>query len=409
MGDCRQPRQRRYLSEDDEAHDHQQEDHGNNRQQQNAGLMAESGWTEFFIHFTGGALGGTAGTAITCPLEVVKTRLQSSHGHEMRRQVQLERMQRWTSSTTSSTSTATTAASSSTATASRFALCRRLLHQSVIFRSFHSVWREGRLRALYKGLGPNLVGVAPSKAVYFGCYSCMKRFLNDHPEWIQSNSHSVHMLSAGSAALVTATAINPIWLVKTRLQLSPVHVRAFECARRIRREEGILSFWRGVTGSYIGTTETMLQFMIYEYLRDKIQDPSVTFIGKQDGQNIWQFMVAGGTAKLVAGFTCYPHEVIRTRLREEGSTNRLRDILRHILLKEGWQTLWHGVLLQLIRSVPNTAFTIGTYELVVYSLHWALLTRNNSNNGISSATTNIKTPPPAAEGGGGRADDAKSN
>ncbi|KAL3091189.1 hypothetical protein niasHT_028431 [Heterodera trifolii] len=48
--------------------------------------------------------------------------------------------------------------------------------------------------------GPN--GGAPKLvklAVYFGCYSCMKRFLNDHPEWIQSNSHSVHMFSAGSA------------------------------------------------------------------------------------------------------------------------------------------------------------------------------------------------------------------
>ncbi|KAL3080657.1 hypothetical protein niasHS_013001 [Heterodera schachtii] len=86
-------------------------------------------------------------------------------------------------------------------------------------------------------------------------------------------------------------------------------------------------------------------------------------------------------------------EVIRTRLREEGSTNRLRDILRHILRLEGWQTLWHGVLLQLVRSVPNTAFTIGTYELVVYSLHWALLTRNSSN---SATTTTLKTQPPAA-------------
>ncbi|VDN86492.1 unnamed protein product, partial [Brugia pahangi] len=33
---------------------------------------------EAFVHFLGGALGGTAGTAITCPLEVVKTRLQSA-------------------------------------------------------------------------------------------------------------------------------------------------------------------------------------------------------------------------------------------------------------------------------------------------------------------------------------------
>ncbi|KAL3114730.1 hypothetical protein niasHT_017828 [Heterodera trifolii] len=209
----------------------------------------DGGWSEFFIHFTGGALGGIVGTSFTYPLEVVKTRLQSSHGHELRRQVQLERMQRWTSSTSSTSSATTnTAASNSTATASRFALCRRLLHQSVIFRSFHSVWREGRLRALFKGFGPTLASMAPANAVFFGCYSSMKRFLNDHPEWIQSNSHSVHMLSAASAVFVTATALNPILLVKTRLQLSPVRMGAFECARRIRREEGILTFWRGVTG-----------------------------------------------------------------------------------------------------------------------------------------------------------------
>jgi hypothetical protein len=36
---------------------------------------------EALIHFIGGAVGGTAGTALTCPLEVIKTRLQSSkHG-----------------------------------------------------------------------------------------------------------------------------------------------------------------------------------------------------------------------------------------------------------------------------------------------------------------------------------------
>ncbi|KAL3092815.1 hypothetical protein niasHS_005239 [Heterodera schachtii] len=388
MTDSKCPRQMHFLSEAD----------GQNIGGKNGGdgLVAQSGgWSEFFIHFTGGALGGIVGTSFTYPLEVVKTRLQSSHGHEMRRQVQLERLQRWTSSTSSATTT--TAASNSTVTASRFALCRRLLHQSVIFRSFHSVWREGRLRALFKGFGPTLASMAPANAVFFGCYSSMKRFLNDHPEWVQSNSHSVHMLSAASAVFVTATALNPILLVKTRLQLSPVRVRAFECARRILREEGILTFWRGVTGSYLGSTETMLQFMIYEFLRDKIQHSSVTSIGKQqqDAPNFWQFMVAAATAKLVAGFTCYPHEVIRTRLREEGSTNRLRDILRHIWRHEGWQTLWHGVLLQLIRSVPNTALTIGTYELVVYSLHWALL------------ATTIKTPPPAVRGG--RADDAKSN
>lgn len=34
---------------------------------------------EAFIHFLGGALGGTAGTAITCPLEVYFTSLHSTN------------------------------------------------------------------------------------------------------------------------------------------------------------------------------------------------------------------------------------------------------------------------------------------------------------------------------------------
>lgn len=33
-------------------------------------------------------------------------------------------------------------------------------------------------RALFKGLGPNIVGVAPSRAIYFCAYSQSKSFLN---------------------------------------------------------------------------------------------------------------------------------------------------------------------------------------------------------------------------------------
>lgn len=33
-------------------------------------------------------------------------------------------------------------------------------------------------RALFKGLGPNLVGVAPSRAIYFCTYSQTKNTLN---------------------------------------------------------------------------------------------------------------------------------------------------------------------------------------------------------------------------------------
>lgn len=49
---------------------------------------------------------------------------------------------------------------------------------SIFIISRHIIHTEGP-RALFKGLGPNLVGVAPSRAIYFGTYAQSKRGLNN--------------------------------------------------------------------------------------------------------------------------------------------------------------------------------------------------------------------------------------
>ena len=54
------------------------------------------------------------------------------------------------------------------------------------------------MRALFRGLGPNLVGVAPSRAIYFGMYATAKTTLNKSG-LIQSDSKLVHMAAACSA------------------------------------------------------------------------------------------------------------------------------------------------------------------------------------------------------------------
>ncbi|RCN38118.1 hypothetical protein ANCCAN_15956 [Ancylostoma caninum] len=67
-----------------------------------------------------------------------------------------------------------------------------------IIRYFSHIIKNEGFGALYKGLLPNLVGVAPSKAVYFYSYSTSKRFWNDSEIFVP-NSAIVHMVSAGSA------------------------------------------------------------------------------------------------------------------------------------------------------------------------------------------------------------------
>ncbi|VDM81583.1 unnamed protein product [Strongylus vulgaris] len=132
---------------------------------------------EAVIHFIGGAAGGTAGTCLTCPLEVVKTRMQSSEG-------------------INPVGPSTSQGGELGRNGMSFDVSRFVQSQAQESRR-HIIKNEG-FGALYKGLLPNLVGVAPSKAVYFYSYSSSKRLWNESDIFVP-NSAIVHMVSAGSA------------------------------------------------------------------------------------------------------------------------------------------------------------------------------------------------------------------
>jgi solute carrier family 25 protein 33/36 len=358
---------------------------------------------EALIHFIGGAVGGTAGTALTCPLEVVKTRLQSSkHGFSSTSSSSLNPPSGKPS--TSQTNFSNKASPKITiSNGPKFSsllnygfqraflhtsskkvnngypqfceLQRAFLHtsskqsawlrQPMLVKHFMNIITTEGISSLYKGLLPNLVGVAPSKAVYFYTYSSSKRFCNQLDIFVP-NTAIVHMLSAGFAGFITATVINPVWLVKTRLQLhhGPLSIR--ECIKRIYQREGFKGYYKGVTASYMGISETIIQFVLYEYLRAFIDDYHYV----NENKKFLNFMVAGGCAKFIACIIAYPHEVVRTRLREEGSNSKGFFKTLKALYREGRvPALYRGLSVQLLRSVPNTAITMGAYETVVYFLH----------------------------------------
>lgn len=60
-------------------------------------------------------------------------------------------------------------------------------------------------------------------------------------------------------------------------------------------------------------------------------------------------------------------EVVRTRLREEGTKyQRLGQTMVLIWKEEEWSAFYRGLGVHLIRTIPNTAIMMSIYELVVY-------------------------------------------
>ncbi|KAL8198349.1 UNVERIFIED_CONTAM: hypothetical protein K2H54_006235 [Gekko kuhli] len=307
----------------------------------------------FYFSRMYGWCGGTVGAIFTCPLEVIKTRLQSSKlafRAVYYPQVQL-------------------------GTISGAGVVRPTSVSPGLLQVLKSILEKEGPRSLFRGLGPNLVGVAPSRAVYFACYSKAKELFNNV---FVPNSNVVHVCAAGSAAFITNSLMNPIWMVKTRMQLER-RVRGskqrntLQCASYVYQTEGVRGFYRGLTASYAGISETIICFAIYEKLKKHVNNfrlsPSPSGGSERKSTNFFGLMAAAAISKGCASCIAYPHEVIRTRLREEGTKYKtFVQTARLVAREEGYLAFYRGLFAQLMRQIPNTAIVLSTYELIVYLL-----------------------------------------
>ena len=142
----------------------------------------------------------TAAT-LTSPLDVLKTRLQSDFYQTQLRELKA-------SSPLPPRSTLTSIPRSA------------YIHLKETVQILGSIYQHEGFRALFRGLGANLIGVVPARSINFYVYGNGKRILNErfNPEG-RENPWSIHLVAAATAGILTGTATNPIWLVKTRLQL----------------------------------------------------------------------------------------------------------------------------------------------------------------------------------------------
>ncbi|XP_025833544.1 mitochondrial carrier protein Rim2 isoform X2 [Agrilus planipennis] len=325
--------------------------------------------TDGFIHLFAGGVAGTVGAIVTCPLEVVKTRLQSSrHGFDMHQLplIAQDPLQQSTTCRTLNTDNQrrygpTRPGPSSPPPTMSLVQCLRYI-----------ITHEGPM-ALFKGLGPNLVGVAPSRAIYFCTYSKAKQLWNNV---LPPDTPVVHIFSAFCAGFMSSSLTNPIWFVKTRLQLDlnkNGQMTVKECVRRIYTKSGILGFYKGITASYMGISETIVHFVIYEAVKARLVEYRLNNPQKYKETKSWrdfvEFMIAGGMSKTIASCIAYPHEVARTRLREEGNRyTGFWQTLGLVAKEEGIRGVYRGLGIQLLRQIPNTAIMMATYEAVVYIL-----------------------------------------
>ncbi|EXJ77682.1 hypothetical protein A1O3_09911 [Capronia epimyces CBS 606.96] len=307
-----------------------------------------------------GAGAGFASGIITCPLDVIKTKLQAQGG---------------------------------------FVSKKSMSHTNHLYKGIvgttRVIWREEGIRGMYRGLGPMLLGYLPTWAVYLTVYEKTREFYYDRcGSWWVARCYS--SLTAGACSTILT---NPIWVIKTRLMSqstkaasdgmrAPWHYTStLDAARKMYQTEGILSFYSGLTPALLGLTHVAVQFPLYEYFKMKFTGFGMGEHPAEDsGANWIGISAATFLSKICASTATYPHEVLRTRLQTQQRTSgistsdgmavkaRYSGILhmcKVILQEEGWRAFYAGIGTNLIRAVPAAMTTMLTYEWLQKFIHRA--------------------------------------
>ncbi|CAF0850877.1 unnamed protein product [Brachionus calyciflorus] len=345
-----------------------------------------------FIHLVAGGLAGTTGAILTCPLEVIKTRLQANQNPQnsvgITRRVFnahlspihlsfpahkcsaitntstiLFRTSHGTSSHLFPNDLAFTSRITNTFDKSSQTNINKNRIGKTILSSLKSIVENEGYRGLFKGLGPTVIGVAPYRAIYFFTYANSKSLLGNR---IGEGSSLLHVASAFAAGFSAVTITNPIWFIKTRMQVDQSRrgQSAFEVINKILKEKGPLGFYKGISASYFGVCESALYFVVYE----KLKSISTNYNqNTSDSICLTAYFTSAGFSKTLAALICYPHEVARTRLRLEGSKyTGFFQTLGLVVREESFRGLYKGMGTHLIRQIPNTAIVMTTYELIVH-------------------------------------------
>ena len=324
-----------------------------------------------WVHFVAGGIGGMAGAIVTCPFDLVKTRLQSDVYKNVYKSNAAKQ-----------------------AVASNLKVVQVFNQAGIHFKEtcgiIGNVYKQEGFRSLFKGLGPNLVGVIPARSINFFTYGTTKEIYSKAFNNGQE-SPLIHLMAAASAGWATSTATNPIWMIKTRVQLDKAgttrqYKNAWDCMKSIVKNEGVRGLYKGLSASYLGSVEGILQWLLYEQMKAVIKKRSIEKFGhnnegqKSTGERIkeWcQRSGSAGLAKFIASIVTYPHEVVRTRLRQNPVENGkikytgLFQSFKVIIKEEGFLSMYSGLTPHLMRTVPNSIIMFGTWELVIRVLSQA--------------------------------------
>ncbi|XP_069815476.1 electrogenic aspartate/glutamate antiporter SLC25A13, mitochondrial [Dendropsophus ebraccatus] len=229
------------------------------------------------------------------------------------------------------------------------------------FDCFKKVLRYEGFFGLYRGLLPQLLGVAPEKAIKL----TVNDFVRDKFT-IKDGSIplAAEILAGGCAGGSQVIFTNPLEIVKIRLQVAgEITTGPRVSALSVLRDLGFFGLYKGAKACFLRDIPfSAIYFPCYAHMKS-------AFAGEDGRVSPGYLLLAGAIAGMPAASLVTPADVIKTRLQVAARAGQTTytgviDCFRKILREEGHRALWKGAGARVFRSSPQFGVTLVTYELL---------------------------------------------
>ncbi|KAH8871467.1 Calcium-binding mitochondrial carrier protein Aralar1 [Schistosoma japonicum] len=300
--------------------------------------------------FTLGSIAGAFGATAVYPIDLVKTRMQN---------------QRATST------------------------IGELMYKSS-WDCFRKVIRFEGFFGLYRGLGPQILGVAPEKAIKLTVNDLVRDQFTKPDGDI---SLYAEILSGSCAGASQVMFTNPLEIVKIRLQVageiaSTKRLSAFS----VIKELGFFGLYKGSRACFLRDIPfSAIYFTAYNHLKKYFAD--------ENGCNSSTSLLMAATISGVpAAFLATPADVIKTRLQVVARTGQTTytgviDAAKKIWHEEGGRAFWKGSGARVFRSSPQFGVTLLSYETLQRYLNLDFGGRELSGKLTNRQTQSLSTCP----------------
>ncbi|KAH8099839.1 mitochondrial inner membrane protein [Cristinia sonorae] len=272
-----------------------------------------------------GGLAGAFGATLVYPIDLVKTRMQNQ----------------------------------------RSSVVGQLLYKNS-FDCVKKVFRNEGFIGFYRGLGPQLIGVAPEKAIKLTVNDLVRSRAMD-PETGRIKLFW-ELVAGGTAGGCQVIFTNPLEIVKIRLQMqgeaAKLEGAVPKGAAHIIRQLGLFGLYKGASACLLRDIPfSAIYFPAYSHLKKDVFNEG--YNGKQ--LSFLETLASAAIAGMPAAYLTTPADVVKTRLQTEAKTGQtnykgMADAFSKIYREEGFKAFFKGGPARIIRSSPQFGFTLVAYE-----------------------------------------------